>query len=121
MNNGPIKVGIMEYEDELWLPSKFDNNDAPYESKTEECDDINVEGDHREEEDSKANSSDDEGISDTRMDEAEDGEILDDATTTKAVTKVDTTTPDYGNQFPAPTPTPVACWLSNRAGIRYFG
>ncbi|CAI9266455.1 unnamed protein product [Lactuca saligna] len=60
-------IGVVEYEDEPWFPFKFENEEQPYESQsnyaTSEADVV----------DSK---EDEEGISDTWVDEPEDGEII---------------------------------------------
>lgn len=64
----------MEYEDEPWLPFKFDKVDDPYESETD-YDDSNSNKVQEEDEDSKVEESENDEISDTNMDEPEEGEI----------------------------------------------
>ncbi|CAH1420761.1 unnamed protein product [Lactuca virosa] len=59
--------GVVEYEDEPWFPFKFENEDQPYESESNYAT-SEVEPDD--------DAEDEEGISNTWVDEVEDGEIV---------------------------------------------
>ncbi|CAH1450968.1 unnamed protein product [Lactuca virosa] len=72
-------IGVVEYEDEPWFPFKFDDVDQPYQSEPEDNSDGDTEVVESDKDDGVHGSNEDEdGISDTWMDDIEDGEIVGD-------------------------------------------
>ncbi|CAI9298831.1 unnamed protein product [Lactuca saligna] len=101
LEEGPIMVGIVEYEDEPWLPFMFDNDPEHNTSESELYEDNDLDELHGDDENSETNDNEDENIPNTNMEETEEGEIRDEvntpATTTPTVPSL-----ELGNELMTP-------------------
>lgn len=70
-------IGVVEYKDEPWFPFKFDDVDQSYQSEPEDNFDGDTDVVESDKDDGMQGSNEDEdGISETWMDDIEDGEIV---------------------------------------------
>ncbi|CAH1451513.1 unnamed protein product [Lactuca virosa] len=71
-------VGVVEYEDKPWFPFRFNNIEQPYEYYSDANADHESEVADSDKDEEMVNSEDEEGISDTWIDDIEDGKIVGD-------------------------------------------